>query len=166
MENEELVKYIENKLLLSFIIKGYLELKVYVGGENGEPEIVEEEAKYIRAIFNMYLDGKSLDQIKSYLESEGVLTKTRKTVLNKCIIQAILTNERYCGDLLMQKTFTENYITKKVKKNRGEMPKYLIKDNHPAIITRETFKRAQMEMARRGSVRKKTDSGITEQGEI
>ncbi len=61
MEKEELVKYIENKLLLSFIIKGYLELKVYVGGENGEPKIVEEEAKYIRAIFNMYLDGKSLD---------------------------------------------------------------------------------------------------------
>lgn len=83
----------------------------------------------------MYLDGKSLDQIKSYLEGEGILTKTGKTVWNKCIIQAILTNERYCGDLLMQKTFTENCITKKVKKNRGEMPKYLIRDNHPAIIT-------------------------------
>ena len=136
----------------------------YRKGENGEPEIVEEEAKYIRAIFNMYLDGKSLDQIKSYLEGEGVLTKTGKNVWNKCIIQAILTNERYCGDLLMQKTFTENCITKKVKKNRGEMPKYLIRDNHPAIITHATFKMAQMEMARRGSVRKKVDSGITEQG--
>lgn len=136
----------------------------YRKGEDGEPEIVEEEAKYIRAIFNMYLDGKSLDQIKSYLEGEGVLTKTGKNVWNKCIIQAILTNERYCGDLLMQKTFTENCITKKVKKNRGEMPKYLIRDNHPAIITHATFKMAQMEMARRGSVRKKADSGITEQG--
>ena len=136
----------------------------YRKGEDGELEIVEEEAKYIRAIFNMYLDGKSLDQIKSYLEGEGVLTKTGKTVWNKCIIQAILTNERYCGDLLMQKTFTENCITKKVKKNRGEMPKYLIRDNHPAIITHATFKMAQMEMARRGSVRKKTDFGITEQG--
>ena len=136
----------------------------YRKGEDGEPEIVEEEAKYIRAIFNMYLDGKSLDQIKSYLEGEGVLTKTGKAVWNKCIIQAILTNERYCGDLLMQKTFTENCITKKVKKNRGELPKYLIRDNHPAIITHATFKMAQMEMARRGSVRKKTDFGITEQG--
>ena len=136
----------------------------YRKGDDGNPEIVEEEAQYVRAIFNMYLDGKSLDQIKSYLEGEGVLTKTGKNVWNKCIIQAILTNERYCGDLLMQKTFTENCITKKVKKNRGEMPKYLIRDNHPAIITHETFKMAQMEMARRGSVRKKTDSGITEQG--
>ena len=85
-------------------------------------------------------------------------------IMNIADIQAILTNERYCGDLLMQKTFTENCITKKVKKNRGEMPKYLIRDNHPAIITHATFKMAQMEMARRGSVRKKTDSGITEQG--
>ena len=136
----------------------------YRKGDDGNPEIVEEEAQYVRAIFNMYLDGKSLDQIKSYLEGEGVLTKTGKNVWNKCIIQAILTNERYCGDLLMQKTFTENCITKKVKKNRGEMPKYLIRDNHPAIITHATFKMAQMEMARRGSVRKKADSGITEQG--
>ena len=136
----------------------------YRKGDDGEPEIVEEEAKYIRAIFNMYLDGKSLDQIKAYLESERVLTKTGNAVWCKCIIQGILTNERYCGDLLMQKTYTENCITKKVKKNRGEMPKYLIKDNHPAIVTHATFKMAQMEMARRGSVRKKTDSGITEQG--
>lgn len=76
----------------------------------------------------------------------------------------ILSNERYCGDLLMQKTYTENCITKKVKKNRGEMPKYLVKNNHPAIVTQSTFKMVQMEMARRGNVRKKTDSGITEQG--
>ena len=136
----------------------------YRKGDDGEPEIVEEEAQYIRAIFNMYLDGKSLDQIKAYLESEGVLTKTGNAVWNKGIIQGILSNERYCGDLLMQKTFTENCLTKKVKKNRGEMPKYLVKDNHPAIITHATFKMAQMEMSRRGSVRKKIDSGITEQG--
>lgn len=136
----------------------------YRKGDDGEPEIVEEEAQYIRAIFNMYLDGKSLDQIKAYLENERVFTKTGNAVWNKGIIQGILSNERYCGDLLMQKTFTENCLTKKVKKNRGEMPKYLVKDNHPAIITHATFKMAQMEMARRGSVRKKTDSGITEQG--
>ena len=136
----------------------------YRKGGDGEPEIVEEEAQYIRVIFNMYLDGKSLDQIKAYLENERVFTKTGNAVWNKGIIQGILSNERYCGDLLMQKTFTENCLTKKVKKNRGEMPKYLVKDNHPAIITHATFKMAQMEMARRGSVRKKTDSGITEQG--
>lgn len=136
----------------------------YRKGENGEPEIVEEEAQHIRKIYEMYLDGNSLDQIKAELESNGVETKTGSKTWNKAIIQSILTNERYCGDLLMQKTFTENCITKKVKKNRGEMPKYLVKDNHPAIIDRVTFKRVQMEMARRSSVRKTSDKSITEQG--
>lgn len=136
----------------------------YRKGENGEPEIVEEEAQHIRKIYEMYLDGNSLDQIKAELESNGVETKTGSKTWNKAIIQSILTNERYCGDLLMQKTFTENCITKKVKKNRGEMPKYLVKDNHPAIIDRVTFKRVQMEMARRSCVRKTSDKSITEQG--
>lgn len=136
----------------------------YRKGENGDPEIVEGEAQHIRKIYEMYLDGNSLDQIKAELESNGVETKTGSKTWNKAIIQSILTNERYCGDLLMQKTFTENCITKKVKKNRGEMPKYLVKDNHPAIIDRVTFKRVQMEMARRSSVRKTSDKSITEQG--
>ena len=136
----------------------------YRKGENGDPEIGEGEAQHIRKIYEMYLDGNSLDQIKAELESNGVETKTGSKTWNKAIIQSILTNERYCGDLLMQKTFTENCITKKVKKNRGEMPKYLVKDNHPAIIDRVTFKRVQMEMARRSSVRKTSDKSITEQG--
>ena len=70
----------------------------YRKGENGEPEIVEEEARYIRDIFNMYLNGCSLDQIKDYLESEGVSTKTGKSVWSKSLLKNILSNERYCGD--------------------------------------------------------------------
>ena len=66
--------------------------------------------------------------------------------------------------MLLQKTFTENPITKKVKKNRGEMAKYLISNNHPAIIDRDTFKLVQMEVARRASKRKTADKTITEQG--
>ncbi len=80
------------------------------------------------------------------------------------IIHNILTNERYSGDMLLQKTFTENPISKKVKKNRGEMAKYLITNNHPAIIDKDTFKSVQMEIARRGSKRKTADKSITERG--
>lgn len=113
-------------------------------------------------------EGESPEELMMLkLEKEKVrnaLTKTGKTVWSKSLLKNILSNERYCGDLLMQKTYTENCITKKVKKNRGEMPKYLVKNNHPAIVTQSTFKMVQMEMARRGNVRKKTDSGITEQG--
>ena len=66
--------------------------------------------------------------------------------------------------MLLQKTFTENPITKKVKKNRGELAKYLISNNHPAIIERDMYKAAQMEIARRASKRKTADKTITEQG--
>lgn len=138
----------------------------YKRGEDGEPEIVEEEARHIRKIYEMYLDGKSLDQIKAYLESKGVLTVTGKTEWSKTNIKNILSNERYSGDMLLQKTYIENCITKKVKKNRGEMAKYLITNNHPAIIDRETYKLVQMETARRGSKRKLTESTITQQGKF
>lgn len=136
----------------------------YEKGEDGKPQIVEEEAKVVRSIFSMYLNGSSLDQIKSYLENNGILTKTGKSVWGKTIIQGMLTNERYTGDMLLQKTYTENCITKKVKKNRGEMAKYLITNNHPASIDRETFKAVQKEIARRSSKRKISDKTITEQG--
>lgn len=136
----------------------------YQKGENGEPEINEKEAVHIRNIFQMYLDGKSLTQIKTDLEKNKVLTKTGNTKWSKSIIKSILTNERYCGNLLMQKTYIENCITKKVKKNRGEMAKYLIINNHPAIINESTFKLAQMEMSRRSGMPKKSDNSITQQG--
>ncbi len=128
------------------------------------PEIVEEEAKVVRNIFEMYLYGSSLDQIKSYLESNALLTKTGKTEWSKTIIQGMLSNERYTGDMLLQKTYTENCITKKVLKNRGEMAKYLVTNNHPAIIDRDTFKAVQKEIARRSGKRKTSDKSLTEQG--
>lgn len=136
----------------------------YRRGENGEPEIIPEEAEVVRKIFNMYLEGASLDQIKSYLETNGIKTKKGKSVWSKQIIQDMLCNERFAGDMLLQKTYIENCINKKVKKNRGEMAKYLITNNHPAIISKETFKLVQAEIARRSSKRKTSDLSITEQG--
>lgn len=112
----------------------------------------------------MYLDGSSLGQIKEYLESNGVRTKQGKQIWSKQIIQGILYNERYTRDMLLQKTYIENCINKKSKKNRGEMAKYLITNNHSAIISKELFKSAQAEMARMSSKRKTSDLSITEQG--
>ena len=136
----------------------------YRKGEDGEPEIVPEEADVVKEIFQKYLAGDTTDQIKAYLEGNGYLTKKRKSVWSKGNIYSILTNERYCGDVIYQKTYVENCITKKVKRNRGELTKYLVTNNHPAIIDRETFKMAQTEIARRGSMRKVSDKTITEQG--
>lgn len=136
----------------------------YQKGDNGEPEIVPDEADVIRKIYNMYLDGNSLGQIKENLESSGLCTKQGKHIWSKQIIQGILCNERYTGDMLLQKTYIENCINKKSKKNRGEMAKYLITNNHPAIISKELYKTVQAEMARRSSKRKTSDLSTTEQG--
>lgn len=136
----------------------------YRKGEDGLPEIEPEGAEYIRRIYAMYLEGNSLDQIKEDLEKDGIKTFTGKNEWSKANLKNILTNERYGGDMLLQKTYTENCITKKVKKNRGEMTKYLITNNHPAIIDKETYKLVQMEIARRGNKRKTAEKSITAQG--
>lgn len=136
----------------------------YRKGANGQPEIVPEEAEHIRTIYTMYLNGNSLEQIKIYLESNGIKTAQGNSVWSKTQIKNILTNERYSGDMLLQKTYTENPITKKVKKNRGEMTKYLITDNHPAVIDKKIFKAVQVEISKRNSKRRTSDKAITEQG--
>lgn len=125
----------------------------YRKGEDGEPEIVPEEAEIVKRIFNLYLDGYSVDKIASYLNENGVKSKTG-TEWKKATVQGILINEKYVGDLLIQKTFSTDCISKKTKKNNGELPKYLISNNHKPIIDRETFKMAQVEKAKRGAKRK------------
>lgn len=136
----------------------------YEKGEDGEPKIVEAEAFYIRKIYDMYLQGSSLPQIRNYLQAEGVKTKRGDMNWSQNVIKSMLTNERYCGDMLMQKTFIENPINKKSRKNRGELPKYLITNNHPAIVERSIFQAVQAEMARRTNKRRVSDKGITEFG--
>ena len=136
----------------------------YEKGEDGEPQIVEKEAVYIRKIFNMYLQGSSLTQIKNYLEEERVLTRKGETKWSENVVKSILTNERYCGDMLMQKTFVDNPISKKTHKNRGELPKYFIQNNHAPIVERSVFQAVQAEMARRINKRRVSDRSRTEFG--
>lgn len=136
----------------------------YIKSIYGEPEIVPEEADIVIKIYKLFLGGYSIDQIKAYLEENKIKTLKGNSEWEKHTIRNILTNERYTGDMLLQKTFTVNPITKQVKKNRGEMAKYLVLNNHPAIIDRDTFKLAQMEMARRSNKRVTSDLSITGKG--
>ena len=105
--------------------------------------IVPVEAEIVRMIFLMYLQGKSLDQIKAYLESNEFKTINGKTVWDKSTVKGILINEKYVGDVIFQKTYREDCIRKKTRINRGELDRYLIMDNHPAIIDREMFNRVR-----------------------
>ena len=137
----------------------------YQRGADGKPEIVPEEAEVVRRIYRRYLEGCSEGQIQRELTQDGIATAKGVKAWSHQIVHNILTNEKYAGDALLQKTFTTDCISKKVKKNTGELPQYYIKDNHPAIIPRDIYQRVQEEMARRTSKRKILQkSGKTEQG--
>lgn len=126
----------------------------YEKGEDGLPKIVEEEAKVIRKIYSLFLDGETVRAIADYLTEQGILTPKGKTKWSVSTIMSILTNEKYKGDALLQKTYTSDFLTKKVKKNHGEVPQYYIENSHPAIIDPETFALVQDEIARRRPLRR------------
>lgn len=123
----------------------------YRKGPDGGPEIVPEEAEIILLIAQNFLNGDSLNTIKKTLEHMGALTATGNKKWSTESIQRILLNEKYMGDVLLQKTYTADFIEGKIRKNNGELPQYYIQDNHPAIIPREMFFRIQEEITRRNS---------------
>lgn len=129
----------------------YKYLLGYRKGDDGKPEIVPEEAVVVRRIFHSFLAGYSIGRIKAELEQDGIPSSLKKSQWSRSAIENILRNEKYIGDALLQKTFVTDCISKKVKKNNGELPQYYVKDNHPAIIEQEIFNQVQEEFARRNS---------------
>ncbi len=101
-----------------------------------------EEAPVVKRIFQNCLDGKSLADTRRELNVEGITTRQGN---QWCVwsLSAILRNEIYTGDLLLQKTFTPDSIRSAPKKNNGELPQYLVEDDHPAIIDKATFEAVQ-----------------------
>ena len=143
----------------------YKKMLGYRRGADGQPEIVPEEAEVIKRIYHRYLDGCTLGQIKRELDEENVPTAQGVDSWSPAIIHNILTNEKYIGDALLQKTYITDCISKKVKKNQGERAMYYVENNHPAIISREVFDQVRNEMTRRSSKRKVLQkSGKTELG--
>ncbi len=126
----------------------------YRKGADGKPEIDEEQAVIIRRIFAEYLAGKSLLDIAKGLTADEIPTARGKTNWSSARVQSILTNEKYKGDALLQKTYVVDCISKKSKKNKGELPMYYVENNHPAIIERAVFDRVQEEISRRNSKKK------------
>lgn len=121
----------------------------YEKGEDGLPRIVEHEAEIVRRIYQLFLDGSTVRSIADYLIAQGIPTPTGKKIWSVSTIMSILQNEKYKGDALLQKTYTADFLTKKIKKNCGEVPQYYIQNSHPAIIDAETFDLVQKEIERR-----------------
>ena len=134
----------------------YKQFLGYEKGDDGLPKIVESEAKIVRQIYKMFLEGKTPTFIANHLTSEGIPTPAHRTVWQSSTILSILTNEKYKGDAMLQKTFTVDFLTKKKKINEGEVQQYYIENSHPAIIPPETFDLVQIELQRRKGHRKST----------
>ncbi|MFR7894163.1 MAG: recombinase family protein [Dysosmobacter sp.] len=123
----------------------------YRKGDNGLPEIVPEEAETVRWIYSLFLSGKTTGSIASLLTREGIPTPpARKWAAST--VESILKNEKYKGDALLQKAFTVDFLTKKQKKNEGEVPQYYVENSHPAIIDPAEWKLAQRELERRKAI--------------
>ncbi|MFX4263138.1 recombinase family protein [Pelotomaculum propionicicum] len=121
----------------------------YEKGEDGLPKIVEAEAKTVRLIYKMFLEGKTPSGIASHLTKKSVPTPSGKQNWQPSTVQSILTNEKYRGDAILQKKYTIDFLTKKMKVNEGEIPQYYVENSHPAIIPPETFELVQEEFRRR-----------------
>ena len=121
----------------------------YVLREDGIPDIDSEKANVVRLIFERYVAGDSLRMITYRLNNAGILNPSGEPEWKSATIRSILMNEKYCGDVLGQKTFKEGVIGGKVQKNTGQLPQVLIQNNHPAIISRELFYAVQEETKRR-----------------
>ena len=109
---------------------------------------IPEEAAVVKRIFQNFLDGKSRLETEREFAAEGITTRDGCRWADSNIA-SVLRNCTYTGDLLLQKEYISDPINKKRKKNRGELPQYLVAGHHEPIIDRETFDFVQAEMARR-----------------
>ena len=129
----------------------YKYLYGYRKGDDGKPEIIPEQAEVVRKIYDLFLSGTPARGIQEYLNANSVPNINGEPKWARSAIDSILTNEKYCGDVLLQKTYIDDCINKKVKKNTGQLPMYLVQNHHEGIISRETFDAAQAELARRSA---------------
>ena len=141
----------------------YKTLLGYEKGPDGNPVIIPEEAETVRRIFEWYLAGKSVRDIRLALVAGGFRNAVGTTDWTTSNLRSILTNEKYCGDALLQKTFVKDCISKKSIPNTGQLPMYLIENHHEGIVSREKYNAVQAEMARRKAAKspsKRASTGL------
>ena len=123
----------------------------YQKDENGELVICQEQAEVVCLIFDLYLGGNSLSGISKELRSRRIPSPTGKDKWTSCAIDKILSNEKYIGDVMLQKTFRKNVFTDKQTRNKGEKARYVYENNHVGIIDKTTFEKVQEEKQRRSN---------------
>ena len=134
---------IQNRMRSGKTILNHRQFLGYTKGPDGVLQIVPEEAEIVRKIFDLYVQGNGVRKIKKYLESHGIKTVTGKTEWSTSTIDRMLSNEKYVGQVLMQKTYTPNFLTGKQVKNSGQKEMYLVENAHEPIIDQGTFNKVQ-----------------------
>lgn len=119
--------------------------------ENGILVVNSEQACIVKEIYKMYLEGLSLSSIVKVLYQKGVKSPTGKDKWSVSAIDKILSNEKYVGNVLLQKTYVSDVLTHAQIKYNGEKAKYLYENNHERIINKETFDLVQIEKAKRSN---------------
>ena len=119
----------------------------YDRGPDGTMVINEEQAEVIRLIYLLYLEGRTLGDITRVLQAAGIKTPTGKEKWAISVIESILRNEKYYGAALLQKKFTYDFLTKKAKKNCGELPQYYIENDHTPVVSKAHYDAAQERLA-------------------
>ena len=121
----------------------------YEQGEDGKPQVNQEEAAVVRLIYSMFLEGSTPHTIAKRLMDDGIPSPAGKDIWFPGTVKSILTNEKYKGDALLQKSYTVDFLSKKRKPNEGEVPQYYVENSHPGIVSSEVFDMIQAEMKRR-----------------
>ena len=121
----------------------------YRKGADGKPEIEPEGAETVKMIYDIFLGGDSLMKVAEKLDSAGRPTPSGRGKWSSSTVRSILSNEKYAGDVIINKTYTEDCLSKKIRVNNGERQKFYIENNHSAIIDKTTFARVQEELAKR-----------------
>ena len=133
----------------------------YEKDAEGKFRVIPEQAEIVRELYKRYESGASLRNLQDWLEENQIKTVLGESKWTTTSIKSILTNEKYCGDVLLQKTFRTDVISKKVIKNVGQMAQYYMPDHHEAIVSREQYNAVKAEMARRSALRSPSKSAVT-----
>ena len=130
-------------------------------GQDGGVEIDEEKAAVIRQIAQWFLDGHSLHAIVDKLAQRQIPSPKGKATWSTPTIRSILSNEKYKGDALLQKTYRPSLFSDRAVQNDGDLPKYYVEGVLPQILEPEIFDRVQEELAKRGAKRPTSEKAKT-----
>ena len=136
-------------------------LYAYEKDEEGKIHAIPEQAEVVCEIYERYMSGASFRSLKDWLEANKIKTALGTEEWSISAIKGILMNEKYCGDVLIQKTFCADAISKKIIKNTGQLKQFYMPDHHEAIVSREQYNAVKAEMARRSALRSPSREAVT-----